>query len=167
MNQREEIPMSGYYHDLVERGFGVHRGWSKDLEQQGVVRPSQGELIYDLARAARLAGVIRFTPLEWVNNAKYGGYLFSERLEGEFTRDRPLALHFGQVALLDFEMSQVYDGDLELETDRDDKDSIRTYRELGFEQARPLRSMDERVAMLRPGIVYRRSRIARDETEPL
>jgi len=76
MNRREEISMSGYYHDLVERGFSVHHGWSKDLEQQGVARPSQGELVYDLGRAALLAGVIRFTPLERVNNAKYGGGVF-------------------------------------------------------------------------------------------
>jgi len=167
MNRREEISMSGYYHDLVERGFSVHHGWSKDLEQQGVARPSQGELVYDLGRAALLAGVIRFTPLERVNNAKYGGYLFDERLEGEFARDRSLALRFGQAALLDFEIWQAYDDDLGLKSDRDDTDSLKTYEELGFRRIGSLRSTDERVTMLRPGIVSRRSGIARGEAETL
>lgn len=167
MNRREEIPMSGYYHDLIEHGYSVHRGWSKDLEQQGVARPIQGELVYDIGRAALLAGVIRFTPLERVNNAKYGGYLFSESLKGEFTRNRPFALLFGQAALLDFEIWQAYDDDLGVKSDRDDTNSLMIYQELGFRRIGSLRPTDEYITMLRPGIISRRSRIARGEAETL
>ncbi len=156
--------MSGYYRNLVERGFSVRRSWDQDLEKQQTVYLNQNELLYSLARTSTLAGIIKFTPSERNSSARY---LFSEQMNGEFSRQREVALLFGHAALLDFEMSQDYDGDIELEANRDDKNSIITYKELGFERSKPVESTDERVVMLRPGIVYRRSRITRREGEEL
>ena len=165
MNRREEISMSRYYHDLIERGFSVRRAWSEDLEKRGVLRSNENELVYDFSRAAQLAGVIRFTPLEQISTGRYGGYFFNEHLESEFARDRTVALLFGRVAILDFEVSQAYNDDLGLTTDRDDTDSLITYQELGFKRIGSLRPTDERMTMLRPGIINRLSRITRGEAK--
>ncbi|MBC7869068.1 hypothetical protein H7X69_02730 [Candidatus Saccharibacteria bacterium] len=164
MRRREEIQMSGYYHDLVERGFNVNRGQYEDFEKQQTIRSNEDELVYHLARTSIIAGTIRFTPAERISGSRY---LFNEQMNGEFSRQREVALLFGHAALLDFEMSQAYDGDLELGANRDDKDSIRTYKELGFGQTRLLASMDERIVMLRSGMIYRRSSLVRREGKEL
>lgn len=162
MELYEDIPMSGYYHNLVQLGFKVSRGWHEDIAEQRPFRRGERKLVYHLAQAAELAGVIRLTSSGQTPDEECR---FREYMIEKYAHDRTVAVHFGHAALLDFETSQGYSGDLTAEVDRYDSDNINTYEDLGFKQSEEVGPADKHMVMRRPGITSRLSRIARDEAE--
>lgn len=154
MIRSEEVFDSGYRQDLSAGHFNVSRKWDYKLDEQRDPEMGDGELVYQLERAAKLAGDFRITPSDRVSGSKY---LVDERMHGDYVRDHWLAIKFGKAVLFDFEMSQEYNGDLGLIVDRDDINGIRNYGQLGFSQAGVLRLIDTHIIMLRPGILSRLS----------
>lgn len=187
MTKPEEIAPSAYYSNLQTRRFVVRRGWDNFTADRLVLQSREDEIAeryprdYDkrfssrevanrwfekdesmamytlaLGRTADLAGVIWVAhPEEKLLGAEKA---FNMRIYAS-ARGRELAVDFGQAALIDYELlHKDYEGDIGVNVNRDYRNEIQVYGDLGFSVKEKPR-VNEFITMLRPGFRTRVSNI--------
>jgi len=178
-SERSEISSSHFSRKLVidDERLRILKGWHNTLAEQLVIASGDDEIIkrtprdhnerfasaeaanewyardehivYSLAQAANLAGIIWFTKYDTpvIENADY---TFAIRMY-EGARGKGLAGNFARAVLLDFEATES-GSDVWLETDTDNDAALHLYESLGFA---PISSAKTRTKMVRPGVMSR------------
>ena len=171
MNNRQEIPLTNGHGSLRNEGLRLIRGWDDRIASQLVENSIQPEIlkwtpkdhkerfssleaanewherdphvVYALARAAELAGVIWFTKKQTADVD--ANYTFAIRMY-ELARGRGLSGEFASATLGDFNETTNYQESVWLETDTNNTVALHLYEKLGF---RDVLVSDGRIKMVR------------------